>query len=505
MFDVSESTRLLLPVERERVEPAALLAPERLVEAVAQHGRLALEPVGELAVAPDLPRQLGHAELRVVDVALHLAGRDRPDRLASVVEELRVVRVLPRLVLEPALRPAVVLDEAVAVEIAVLVDPAERAHRRLAQGADERGVVGPAPHLREQDEEERRRVDRAVVAREPGLRGLAGADLVDDLPRLGVCERIVLRRLEPGERDQSVARQLGSEDQRLEARDQRVAAEHGHEPRHPGREELAARAALVHAQRGEVGDGAVERRVERRPAGAKLRHLHPPGLERRAHALELGAEAQLGAGVGVDLPVRRDGHVDPQPPRLARIERQAVAHRRAVDLARRGEEELRDAAGTAVQVGQRDRGLGRVERKRREVGQRVGVLRVAEREVPVLHAEDVREVGPDLEGELELEPPARVVADDRRGPACRRRRTARARSRARPGRVRRRSGCASRTRPRSSRPGRRREAAAARRSRSGSSARGSACRSRRAPRSSRRGRRARRRRRRSTPRESSAP
>ena len=106
--------------------------------------------------------------------------------------------------------------------------------------AHERGVVRPAPHLGEEHEEERRRVDRAVVAREPGRRRLPGADLVDDLARLGVRERIVLGRLQAGERRERVARQLRPEDERLEARDQRVAAEHGHEPGHPGGEELAA-------------------------------------------------------------------------------------------------------------------------------------------------------------------------------------------------------------------------------------------------------------------------
>ena len=60
------------------------------------------EPVGELAVAPDLARELGHAPLRVVDVALHLARRDRRLGDPAVGEALRVARVLPRLVVEPA-------------------------------------------------------------------------------------------------------------------------------------------------------------------------------------------------------------------------------------------------------------------------------------------------------------------------------------------------------------------------------------------------------------------
>ena len=56
--------------------------------------------------------------------------------------------------------------------------------------------------------------------------------------------------------------------------------------------------------------------------------------------------------------------------------------------------------------------LRRVVCERHRVGQRPGVLGIAEREVPVLDGEDVREVVPDLEGELELDAPVRVVLDD---------------------------------------------------------------------------------------------
>ena len=129
--------RLLVPVERERVG-AALLDPERLVEAALQLGRLALEPRRQRRVVPDLPRQLRQTHLRVVDVPLHLDRRDRRPGEGAVVEALRVAGVLPRLVLEPALGAALVLDEAVAVAVAVLVDPLERGERRRLQALDRR-------------------------------------------------------------------------------------------------------------------------------------------------------------------------------------------------------------------------------------------------------------------------------------------------------------------------------------------------------------------------------
>ena len=186
----------LLAVERERVVAAARVDPEGLVEPLHERVGLGVETLGERPVAPRQARQLGHPPLRVVDVALDLARRDRALRDAPVGEALRVARVLPRLVEEPARRPPLVLDEPVAVAVAPLVDPRERAQRRLVQLAREAEVLRPADHLREQDEPQRCRVDRAVVDGEPALRRLAVPNLVADLPRLGVDLRVVDLRLQ---------------------------------------------------------------------------------------------------------------------------------------------------------------------------------------------------------------------------------------------------------------------------------------------------------------------
>ena len=90
----------LLAVERERVEAAALLDPERLVEPLRELGGLALEPVGEVAVAPRDARHLGEPELRRVDVALHLArarsGRSRSCRRGSAASPTSPSTTAPR-------------------------------------------------------------------------------------------------------------------------------------------------------------------------------------------------------------------------------------------------------------------------------------------------------------------------------------------------------------------------------------------------------------------------
>ena len=190
---------MLLTVERERVITAALVHPERVVEPIAQLFRIALEALGQVAVAPDLTGELRHAPLRVVHVTLHFARCDGRDRLPPVMEALRVARVLPGLIFEPARRSALVFDEAVAVTIAELVDPAQGGERGLPELERKRAVVRPPPRLREQDQEQGRCIGGPVVAVEPVVGALAAAHFVHDLPRLGVAGRVVGRRLESGE------------------------------------------------------------------------------------------------------------------------------------------------------------------------------------------------------------------------------------------------------------------------------------------------------------------
>src|SRR5215207_2209376 len=60
-----------------------------------------------------------------IHIALNLAECDRPLRQGSVSMEDGVVRVLPALVGKAAGRLAKVLDKAVPVPIAVLIDPAQ--------------------------------------------------------------------------------------------------------------------------------------------------------------------------------------------------------------------------------------------------------------------------------------------------------------------------------------------------------------------------------------------
>ena len=293
------------------------------------------------------------------------------------------------------------LDESIAVAVAVFVDPLERTQRGLLEVARERDVVRPAPHFGEEDEIQRRRVDSAVVAREPRLRRLPVPDLVHDLPRLGVDRGIVLARLQVREHLERAARELWPEEQRLQTRDQRVAAEHRHEPRHARGRKLAEVALRIaaHAQRCEIADRLVERAGELVPVGAQLRYTQLPCRQRVPDVASLLAETPL------DLNRRDDGvrlrrhDVDAKLPALARLELHRERHRRAVHVSDLREDDLRPQRVLAVD--EHELVVLRIEAVRRGIRQRLRSHRVAEREIVLLHGKNRREVGLELEPELE--------------------------------------------------------------------------------------------------------
>src|SRR5919199_5073159 len=152
----------------ERVVPL-LRQPELAVEARVQVPRLLAQPLGAHAVAVAL-EQLGHAAPGQVDVALDLGQGDGRLGQLAVLQDDAVARVLPALVPGAAPGPRPVVDEPVAVGVAELVDPGQRATDVVAQLPEQVEAAGPRRVDAEQDEELRRRVDAAEVGR---LRDLA--------------------------------------------------------------------------------------------------------------------------------------------------------------------------------------------------------------------------------------------------------------------------------------------------------------------------------------------
>ena len=238
LFDASESTWCPSAIEREREVPS-VRDPEVAVEAALEFGRFLLEAVGERRVVPDQSREAGASDLRVVGVALELArGPGEPGQPPVPVGD-RIPRVLPALVLEPRLLVAAPIpDVAIAEEVGVVVDPGEGGPRLVLALSDQRAVAGPPLVLVQQDHVQGGGVRAAVVRgvqvapRTPSSRRTASRGGCGPGPRRGSRRPAALP---VPECLQGRRRQLGREGQRLQAGEDAVAAEHGHEPGEPGR------------------------------------------------------------------------------------------------------------------------------------------------------------------------------------------------------------------------------------------------------------------------------
>ena len=151
MLDVRLSTWRFSPSSASAWQPRSGIQKSRRKRARSSRGAL-LELLGERSSSQTSRARRAAAPLGVVDVALDLAGRDRPLRERAVGELDRVPAVLPALV-DQARRgvAALVLDVAVAVEVAAVLDPSQRGASVRLQLANQRVVAGPAVVLVEQD------------------------------------------------------------------------------------------------------------------------------------------------------------------------------------------------------------------------------------------------------------------------------------------------------------------------------------------------------------------
>ena len=125
-------------------------------------------------------------------------------------------------------------------------------------------TIGRAPVVRAgKHDEQRRRIDAAVVAAERDLaqrRHLAAPRFVQDLAGLGIARRVGLLRLRRGEKSQHAARDVRRDPQAFERRDDAVAAEGGVEPGHAGVGVEAVR--RVRDQHVEIRRRAIEPGIE---------------------------------------------------------------------------------------------------------------------------------------------------------------------------------------------------------------------------------------------------
>lgn len=162
----------------------------------------------------------------------------------------------------------------------------------------------------QEDDEERGRVDRAVVGHVRDLARLghlADPQLVQDAPGLLLGRLVHLAALVGGQEGERVARELGGEGQGLVGGDERVAAEGRRVPGDAGRQQ--APLAVGQRERVQIADRLVQRLIEERVGALDARAGHAKG------AVEL---PDRGAPLVERQPRRRqlahlaDARVDPQ-------------------------------------------------------------------------------------------------------------------------------------------------------------------------------------------------
>ncbi len=223
--------------------------------------------------------EVGHGPVGGEGVALHLDQRDGPIREAAVGVEDGILAVLPALVGQARVLPALVVDQAIAVGVAVVIHPFDRSQQVRPQAVDEFQVAGAVGVGARQGHEQRRGVDPAVVAAEGQLAQgghLAPAGLVHDLAGLAVAELRGFGRLGRGQVAEHAAGQGGVDPQHLPGGDDGVAAELGREPGDAG-----------------IGIGAGRQvRDQERQVGPGLLH---PLVEQPARGLDPGPVPALGA------------------------------------------------------------------------------------------------------------------------------------------------------------------------------------------------------------------
>ena len=304
----------------------------------------------------------GPGQVGPVGVALHLSQSDRRIGQAAVGEADGVVGVLPALVAQAPVGGALVLDVAVAVAVAELLDPFDGPVGVREQLVD--GLAGQAPpaQLPEQHHEQRGGVGGAVVdgaTAERERRRLAEAHLVQDAARLLLVVGPDVLALEAGQRLQGAEGQLGVDQQRHPGGQQRVAAEQGHEPRGAGGHHRPLRVVGVEDPQGpEVLGAAGHHGPQALVVGVEDRHAAPPGR----HALgRLGPRDGLAAQpAGLDLVVvDAAGELLAQRPRPLGLDDDLPAGGVAVEHGRPGEGDPQAAPVGAVLVAEHQRPVAR--------------------------------------------------------------------------------------------------------------------------------------------------
>src|SRR5690606_3900442 len=140
-----------------------LVTPEALLDQLAKPLRLLIQLTCTRLMA-QRPGDGGRLLPRGENVALHFAEGDRQARAATVGVVNGIVRVLPALIVKSRGLFTGVLDQAVAIDVAIVVDPAQGRFDVRPEIGHGFPVARPPEIAAGKHDEERRGVDAAIVA-----------------------------------------------------------------------------------------------------------------------------------------------------------------------------------------------------------------------------------------------------------------------------------------------------------------------------------------------------
>ena len=320
-----------------------------------------------------------------------------------------VAGVLPGHVLVAGGGAGGVFLEAVAVAVAVLVDPGEAAFGGGDMAVDEAAVAGGAPGGVQGHEVERGRVGGAVIGGVRDhleMREFAVAEFVQDLAGFGVAVVVALLCLISAEDLKRAGGEAGIDDHGLQRDDQRVTAEQGDEPGQAGGgdEDHVVHAFERQAECGHVLHALVVGAVELLVAGLDLQHGALPFVH--AALVVGGGDGEAAVAGGADAPVAVDQVVgEVAGPGLAGLHGDVEAEAAiGVDRGLAAAGHADDQAATEIPVAVDDAQL--LARRRPD-----GLDAAAADDAVALDLEDVGEVGADGDFEIETDRVEAVVGD----------------------------------------------------------------------------------------------
>ena len=249
--------------------------------------------------------------------------------------QVRVPGILPALVDETLGRAALVLHKAIAIEVAVFINPLQGLVCGGQHLAHKLVVGGPVEGLAQQDQKQRSGVDGAVVRPErhfAAARHFAFAVFVQNFARVLVAPVVHLAALVAGEHAQGVDCKRRIERQRLVGGKDRISSENGGEPRNAGGDDVLV--SLGNAERVKIADGGVQRGIELVVAALELRGAILKVAKRFPSLLQIVAEAEILDASRITLHQRRHG--DFRVELLERLKTQIPARRLLLNGVRLG-------------------------------------------------------------------------------------------------------------------------------------------------------------------------